>query len=295
MKLFSWSPAPLWGNVASTNFQNLFVTGRKIPRRRAYKKFVFIQCLSIFLWGTNSACSLAKDSTAVRMKIHSLQAHAGSDEIAVVLTDEAGKRFLPIAVGGDQALSIQLGRDGRTIKRPLTHDLIANMFKSLKVEAERITITDLREGVYYAEIALRQNGRTHRLDSRPSDAIALSLRVNAPIFAMPHLLKPFADLRDEEAPPMHTEATGWGMKVQPLTDALADFFGRTEGVLVADVIEKSPAAQSGIRAGDIILRVNKNEIRNLEAFLKATAQKEAERVEIGILRGEENLKVTIKK
>jgi len=242
-----------------------------------------------------NSCSLAKDSTAVRMKIHSLQAHAGSDEIAVVLTDEAGKRFLPIAVGGDQALSIQLGRDGRTIKRPLTHDLIANMFKALNVEAERITITDLREGVFYAEIALRQNGRTHRLDSRPSDAIALSLRVNAPIFAMPHLLKPFADLREEdEAPPTHTEATGWGMKVQPLTGALADFFGRTEGVLVADVVEKSPAAQSGIRAGDIVLRINKEEIGSLEAFLKATAQKEADRVEIGILRGEENLRLTIK-
>jgi hypothetical protein len=252
--------------------------------------------MAAFFCGMSSTCSLAKDSTAVRMKIHSLQAHAGSDEIAVVLTDEAGKRFLPIAVGGDQALSIQLGRDGRTIKRPLTHDLIANMFKALNVEAERITITDLREGVYYAEIALRQNGRTHRLDSRPSDAIALSLRVNAPIFAMPHLLKPVSDLSDEdEAPAVHTEATGWGMKVQPLTEALADFFGRTEGVLVADVIEKSPAALSGIRAGDIILRVNKDEIRNLEAFLKATARRETGRVEIGILRGEENLSFTLKK
>ncbi len=259
-----------------------------------YRKIIFTFALAIFLWATTNGCSLAKDSTAVRMKIHSLQAPPGSDEIAVVLTDETSKRFLPIAVGGDQALSIQLGRDGRSTKRPLTHDLIANILKSLNVEVERIVITDLREDVYYAEIALRQNGRTHRLDSRPSDAIALSLRVNAPIFAMPHLLKPSPDWQDKtESDLTNTEAEGWGMKVQPLTATLADFFGRREGVLVADVAEKSPAAQSGIQAGDIILRVNKEDIPNLEGFLKATVQKDSGHVEIGVLRGDQNLKVII--
>lgn len=287
MKFIICRPAPLWGEVGITAFPKSFVP--------AYKKTIFIHVLSIFLWATANGCSVAKDSTAVRMKIHSLQAHPGSDEIAVVLTDETSKRFLPIAVGGDQALSIQLGRDGRTTKRPLTHDLIANIFKSLNVEVERIVITDLRDDVYYAEIALRQNGRTYRLDSRPSDAIALSLRVNAPIFAMPHLLKPFAELPGEDGGKLtQTEATGWGMKVQPLTETLADFFGRREGVLVADVAEKSPAAQSGIQAGDIILRVNKEDIRNLEIFLKATAPKDTGNVEIGVLRGDQNLRVRIK-
>jgi bifunctional DNase/RNase len=251
--------------------------------------------LSVFMWGMSSSCSLAKDSTAVRMKIHSLQASMGSAEIAVLLTDEGGKRFLPIAVGGDQALSIQLGRDGRTIKRPLTHDLMANIFKSLDVQVERITITDLREGVYYADIALRQNGRTHRVDSRPSDAIALSLRVNAPIYAMPHLLKPIADLpkAESEEAPVPTAVTQWGMNVQSLTKTLSDFFGRREGVLVADVIENSPAWQSGLRAGDIVLRIGKEEIRNLETFLEA-ARKDTNRVEIGVLRGDQNLSFIIK-
>lgn len=259
-----------------------------------FQKIISIFALAVFLCATVNGCSLAKDSTAVRMKIHSLQAPPSSDEIAVVLTDENNKRFLPIAVGGDQALSIQLGRDGRSTKRPLTHDLIANILKSLNVEVERIVITDLRDDVYYAEIALRQNGRTYRLDSRPSDAIALALRVNAPIYAMPHLLKPSADWQNKtENDLTNTEAEGWGMKVQPLTAALADFFGRREGVLVADVAEKSPAAQSGIQAGDIILLVNKMEIPNLEIFLKAAAQKDSSNVEIGVLRGDQNLKVII--
>lgn len=263
----------------------------KFLRRAA----VFMLAASV--GGMNSFCSLAQDTGAVRMKVHSLQASLGSDEIAVLLTDENRQRFLPISVGGDQALSIQLGREGRTAKRPLTHDLIANMFKSLNVEVERITITDLREGVYYAEIALRQNGRTHRIDSRPSDAIALSLRVNAPIFAMLHLLKPITDLREGEGEPgpAPTEFTSWGMKIQPLTEALAEFFGRREGVLVADVFEKSAAAQSGIRAGDIVLRLDKQEIPDLETFLKAVAaRKDTNRIEVGILRGEQNLEFTIK-
>jgi len=260
------------------------------------RKFIFVQLLLFWLWGTNSSCSLAKDSSAVRMKIHSLHASMGSEEIAVLLTDEGGKRFLPIAVGGDQALSIQLGRDGRTIKRPLTHDLIANIFKSLKVEIGRITITDLRESVYYADIELRQNGHAHHIDSRPSDAIALSLRVNAPIYAMPHLLKPISDLRIEEGEemPASTEVTSWGMKIQPLTEALAEFFGRREGVLVSDVMAESPASKGGIQPGDIVLRIDQQEIRDIETFLEAMVlRKDTSRVEIGILRGDQNLTFTI--
>jgi hypothetical protein len=250
--------------------------------------------LTCLLWGMSLSCSLAKDSTAVRMKIHSLQASPGSEEIAVVLTDDGNKRFLPIAVGGDQALSIQLGRDGRAIKRPLTHDLIANIFKALNVKVESITITDLREGVYFADIDLRQNGRAHHIDARPSDAIALSLRVNAPIYAMPHLLKPISDLPEAESEEP-TAVTRWGMKIQTLTETLADFFGRSEGVLVADVIAKSPASQSGIRAGDIILHIDKQEVPDLETFLKAAAaKKDTTGVEIGVLRGEQNLSFVIK-
>jgi bifunctional DNase/RNase len=278
------------------SLKNICKNFSTFPKRIYFRRPIFLFFAAV-LFGMNNSCSLAKDSSAVRMKIHSLQASMGSAEIAVLLTDEDGKRFLPIAVGGDQALSIQLGRDGRTIKRPLTHDLIANIFKSLEVKVERITITDLRESVYYADIELRQNGRAHHIDARPSDAIALSLRVSAPIYAMPHLLKPISDLpTDEEGDemPSSTAITAWGMKIQPLTSALADFFGRSEGVLVADVIEPGPALKSGIRPGDIVLRIDKEEIRDIENFLKAMAvRNDTTQVEIGILRGEENLTVVI--
>ncbi|MDZ7290284.1 MAG: DUF151 domain-containing protein [candidate division KSB1 bacterium] len=251
-------------------------------------------CCLIVTW--SSFCSLAEDSDAVRMRIHSLQATTGSDEIAVVLTDEAGKRFLPIAVGGDQALSIQLGRTGQTTKRPLTHDLIATILSSLEVRVVQVTVTDLRNGVYYAEIVLKQGSRTYRIDARPSDAIALSLRVNAPIYAMPHLLQDVSDLKfKEEETPGQTQTVSWGLKVQALTPTLADFFGRSDGVLVADVLEKSPAGQSGIRVGDILLRIDKQELHDVEQFLKIfAAKRDAKIVEITVLRGNKNLTVTIK-
>jgi hypothetical protein len=268
----------------------------KLVRPQGFWRHAAIVLLVFVAWGMASYCSLAGDSKAVRMKIHSLQASLGREEIAVILTDEAGQKFLPIAVGGDQALSIQLGRNGQTAKRPLTHDLLASIFKTLEIRVEKVTITDLREGVYYAEIALQQNGRTHQIDARPSDAIALSLRVEAPIYAMPHLLQSMADLKTrEEETAGQTEITSWGVKLQTLTESLADFFGRREGVLVADVAENSPASQSGLRAGDILLRLDKDELRDLENFLKAfAAKREAKSVELGVLRGDQNLTVTIK-
>jgi len=269
----------------------------KIFRSPGFWGRLAVVLLVFSAWGMASFCSLAKDSKAVRMRIHSLQASMGQEEIAVVLTDEAGEKFLPIAVGGDQALSIQLGRNGQSAKRPLTHDLLASIFKALEIRVEKVTITDLRDGVYYAEIALQQNGRTHQIDARPSDAIALSLRVEAPIFAMPHLLQDMSDLKTHEGEETsgQTEITSWGITLQTLTESLAEFFGRREGVLVADVMENSPASQSGLRAGDILLRLDKDELRDLGDFLETfAAKKEAKSVEVGVLRGDQNLSVTIK-
>lgn len=268
----------------------------QLVRRNARGRRALVFCTVFILWGMNSSCSLANDSAAVRVKIHSLQANAGQMEIAVLLTDEDGKKFLPIAVGGDQALSIQLGRNGQAAKRPLTHDLMASIFKALQVEVKSVTITDLRDGIYYAEIMLRQNGRMHKIDARPSDAIALSLRTQAPIYAMPHLLQPLTNLRTRpEEESSEPAASIWGMEVQALTENLANFFGRSEGVLVADLVDPSPASESGLQVGDIILRVDNQEIRDVETFLKVTADKgDTNRVEIGVLRGDQNMKFVIR-
>lgn len=259
-----------------------------------YSSRVLVALMAVVSAGSGSFCSLARDGSAVRMLIHSMQADVNSAEIAIVLTDEKRERFLPISIGGEQALSIQLGREGRVAKRPLTHDLIANIFKTLKVSVERVTITDLREGVYYAEIVLRQNGQTHRIDARPSDAIALSLRAEAPIYAMPHLLQDIDKAPTAETPGQTAEE--WGITVQSLTEALASFFDRKEGVLVSDVAEDGPAAKSGLRAGDILVRADGKELRNVQDFSAwQTEKKEEKNAEVEVIRGNQNLTLILTK
>jgi hypothetical protein len=265
---------------------------RSVLELHPFGFLLFGFCCWVFTWG--SFCTLAQDSGAIRVRIHSIQADLGSSEIAVVLADESRDRFLPISVGGDQALSIQLGRQGLPAKRPLTHDLIASMLKALNAQVERVTITDLKESVYYAEIVLRQNGRTHRIDARPSDAIALSLRVDAPIYAMPNLLHKVEDLKSPEEMTGNSEVTGWGITVQPLTESLAHFFGRNEGVLVSDVKDEGLAAKSGIRPGDILIGVDQKKLHDVEDLLKwLDAMEEIRSVEVEVIRGNQDLKITL--
>jgi bifunctional DNase/RNase len=101
----------------------------------------------------------------------------------VLLKEQTGYRFLPIWIGAPEATSIAFALQGVAMPRPLTHDLLRNVLADLAVGVERIVVTELREGTFYAEIELVQNGKTVKVSSRPSDAIALAVRATVPIFA----------------------------------------------------------------------------------------------------------------
>ena len=101
----------------------------------------------------------------------------------VLLKEQTGFRFLPIWIGAPEATSIAFALQGVAMPRPLTHDLLRNVLADLSVGVERIVVTELREGTFYAEIELIQNGQTVKVSSRPSDAIALAVRATVPIFA----------------------------------------------------------------------------------------------------------------
>jgi hypothetical protein len=101
----------------------------------------------------------------------------------VLLKEQTGFRFLPIWIGAPEATSIAFALQGVAMPRPLTHDLLRNVLADLSVDVERIVVTELREGTFYAEIELVQGGRTVKVSSRPSDAIALAVRASVPIFA----------------------------------------------------------------------------------------------------------------
>jgi bifunctional DNase/RNase len=106
----------------------------------------------------------------------------GKQPIVLLKTSE-GNRFLPIWIGQPEAASILMKLQGQAAPRPLTHDLFTDMLGQLDAQVVRVCVTDLRENTFYATITIRQDGSELDIDSRPSDAIALAVRMDAPIFA----------------------------------------------------------------------------------------------------------------
>jgi bifunctional DNase/RNase len=101
----------------------------------------------------------------------------------VLLKTADGNKFLPIWIGHPEAAAILMKLQGATTPRPLTHDLVTDMLGQLDVQVVRICVTELRENTFYATITIQQDGSEFEVDSRPSDAIALAVRSEAPIFA----------------------------------------------------------------------------------------------------------------
>jgi uncharacterized protein len=107
-----------------------------------------------------------------------------SNQPIVLLKETSGDRYLPIWVGAAEATSIAFAQQGIKPPRPLTHDLIADLLDLLDVKIQAVHLTELRDGVFYAELLITGE-RT--LSARPSDAIAIALRVGAPILATEEL------------------------------------------------------------------------------------------------------------
>lgn len=106
----------------------------------------------------------------------------------VLLKTSGGNKFLPIWIGHPEAAAILMKLQGQATPRPMTHDLFAATLSQLGVEMVRVCVTDLRENTFYATITVQQNGAEVELDSRPSDAIALAVRTETPIFADERLI-----------------------------------------------------------------------------------------------------------
>ena len=106
----------------------------------------------------------------------------GKQPIVLLKTAE-GNRFLPIWIGHNEAAAILMKLQGASTPRPLTHDLVTEILGQLDAQVVRIIVTELRENTFFAEITVQQDGTEIQIDSRPTDAIALALRADAPIYA----------------------------------------------------------------------------------------------------------------
>ncbi|MHC4517440.1 MAG: bifunctional nuclease family protein [Planctomycetota bacterium] len=111
-----------------------------------------------------------------------------SDQQIIVLKERNGSRGFPIVIGIVEIFAIDRRLKGITPPRPMTHDLLASVIEQLGAKVERIVIDDLRNHTFYAKIYLNVDGRTVKIDSRPSDAIALCAAIKAPIFVADHVL-----------------------------------------------------------------------------------------------------------
>ena len=120
---------------------------------------------------------------SLQVEIAKISFYPPSKGYAVILKEVDGERQLPVIVGAFEAQAIALAIEGIEMPRPMTHDLLSNLLETLEVQVKEIVINKLVEGTFYAKIYTEsfQFGE-HEIDSRPSDAIALALRVNAPVF-----------------------------------------------------------------------------------------------------------------
>ena len=111
-----------------------------------------------------------------------------ADQQVIVLKESDGERSFPIVIGMTEAYAIDRRLKGIPSPRPMTHDLLANVVDSLDGSLEKIVINDLREGTFFAVLYLRRNGELIEVDSRPSDAIALGVASDTPIFVEDRVL-----------------------------------------------------------------------------------------------------------
>ena len=111
------------------------------------------------------------------------------DTQIIVLRERDGNRALPIVIGLTEALAIDRRIKGVQLQRPLTHDLLGNVIESLAADLEKIVINDLQDHTFYAKLVIRQQGELIEVDSRPSDAIALGVATEVPIYVEDHVLR----------------------------------------------------------------------------------------------------------
>ena len=125
----------------------------------------------------------------VHMELSRIMISETSDHQIIVLKEKGGQRSLPIVIGLHEAWAIDRAVKEIPTPRPLTHDLLSNVIMQLSRGVERIEINDLKNNTFYAKIVIKQNGTPLEIDSRPSDAIALAMQDNTPIYVAKTVLE----------------------------------------------------------------------------------------------------------
>lgn len=220
----------------------------------------------------------------VTVEALAIDASTGNPVVRLVeKTPPAGlaRRELPIWVGPFEAQAIALEMHGVPAPRPFTHDLMKQLVERLGGRLVRVEVTELRDGTYFAVVHLAgADGREVVVDARPSDAIALALRLHGPILVAEELLGSSAATAG--APPA---GRLWGLTLQDLTPEIAEFFAApgARGVLVADVAAGATARD--VQRGDVITALDGGPVGSLrELATRAGARAASEPVRLSLRR-----------
>ena len=218
-----------------------------------------------------------------------LDATTGSPVVRLVERGKTG-RELPIWIGPFEAQAIAIEMQGVPPPRPLTHDLMKQLVERLGGRLVRVEITDLRDATYFATLHIEAEGHDVPVDARPSDAIALALRLHGPI-----LVEEGVFAKAAAAQPSPGLAHVWGLTVQDLTPDIASFFSASDarGVLVADVAARAPARD--LARGDIIVALDDEPVGTVEQLTTlAGARTGADPVRLEVRRGNRTVRVHFK-
>ena len=200
----------------------------------------------------------------VEMEVKGVRLDAMGTNPVVFLVDKEGEKALPIWIGLLEANAIDKELRNNASPRPMTHDLLYSILVQAHLKVKEVRIVGLKDNTYYATLFLRLNKSVVEVDARPSDAIVIALKSKTPIYVSTKIL-------DEQGIAL-TQKSGFGerfgIRIQELTPALASSFSfkGKKGVLVAEVLPGSVSESSGIKAGDIITKVDSKEVGTVQQF-----------------------------
>lgn len=137
----------------------------------------------------------------IRATVDSIRVSLLTQHRVVVLREVDSQRYLPIWIGTFEADAIAIALQGHEPQRPMTHDLLKTVFSELGATISHIIVNDIQDSVFFARIVVEQGTRSIEIDSRPSDAIALAVRTEIPIYVEEHVFEQLGVLYDEDGEP----------------------------------------------------------------------------------------------
>ncbi len=242
-------------------------------------RYLSILIIGIGLCGHIGARDLAVDfDELVPAELASVAIEPMTGTPVVLLREPDDGRIVPIFIGPSEAHAILMAQRGIEPERPMTHDLTANLIDSLGATLERVIVDELRNGTYYGALELRKDDEEDiiRVDTRPSDGLALALRTGAAILVAPAVLEagediPFRGLDEDEE-----VVTAIGITVMAASEEIRQALGLPDEPGVVVTATRSHAEQAGLRAGALILKVDGEAVSTPMAFLEQISAATAE-------------------